>query len=353
MSLNLEQSLREVFLRGGSDLHLSVGHRPMGRFVGQLEQLDADPVTETDMQALIDKVAGPSRRDDLQTRGGIDCRWAIDCCSFRVNIYQTIEGVAASFRVIPQEIPTMQALGIPERLNSLAMLSSGLVLVTGATGSGKSTATAAIIDYANTHRKDHIITIEDPIEFVYQNKSCLVSQREVGTHTPSFADALRMALREDPDIIVVGEMRDRETVQLALEAAETGHLVFATLHTRTAAQTVERILAIFPDSDGQQIRSMLADSLRAVLSVALLKKADRTGRVQAMEIMMATPAVRNLIREGKTYQIPNVIQTSRALGMVSMDDCLKGFYEKGVVDANEVKKFATNPALLSCSGGHS
>lgn len=347
MSFELNEILRKVYERGGSDLHLSVGHQPTARLVGQLTPISEHLVTEDDMQYVLETVAGSQRIPFLETRGGIDCRWKIDNdCGFRVNIYGTLTGLAAQFRVIPQRIPSMEELGIPQRLTSLANLASGLVLVTGATGSGKSTATAAIVDYANAHRKDHIITIEDPIEFIYQNRQCLVSQREVGTHTPSFADALRMALREDPDIIVIGEMRDRETVQLALEAAETGHLVFATLHTRSAAQTVERILSIFPDSDTQQIRSMLADSLRAILSVALLKKADRTGRVQAMEIMMATPAVRNLIREGKTHQLPNVIQTSRALGMVSMDDCLKDFYERGLVDADEIRKFAINPNLI-------
>ena len=221
----------------------------------------------------------------FREKGEVDFRYSIpNLCHYRVNFYKTFNGTAAAFREIPASIPSLEELGVNPDLKKLSMLDSGLVLVTGPTGSGKSTVTAALIDYANQRRKDHILTIEDPIEFIYQDKSCFISQREVGTHSQSFADALRVALREDPDIIVVGEMRDYETVSLAIEAAETGHLVFATLHTRSAAQTVDRIIDIFPSDDKAQIRASLADSLQAVMSVALMKAADGTHRVQAMEI---------------------------------------------------------------------
>lgn len=343
MPFSLRPTLIEVHNRNGSDLHLCANTAPMGRIVGELMALSSERVTEEEMLSTLKEIASPSLVNTFKERGEVDFRYEIPgFCNYRVNYYRTLKGTAAEFREIPGTIPTMQALGIPPSLSRLGMLSNGLVLVTGATGSGKSTTTAAIVDYANQMRRDHILTIEDPIEFIYDNKSCLVSQREVGLHTPSFPSALRMALREDPDIIVIGEMRDRETMQLAMEAAETGHLVFATLHTRTAAQTVDRIISIFPEGDKPQVRAVLADTLKAVLSVALMKKADGKERLQAMEIMMVNSAIRNLIREGKTHLIPNVIQTSRAQGMRTMDDCLNDFYNRGLISREMIEKHALN-----------
>ena len=226
------------------------------------------------------------------------------------------------------------------------MLNSGLVLLVGPTGSGKSTATAALVNYANEHRREHILTIEDPIEFRYESLGCMVSQREVGLHTTSFQAALRVALREDADIVVVGEMRDRETVRLALQAAETGHLVFATLHTRTAAQSVDRIISIFPEAEQAQMRMVLADTLKAVLSVSLMKRCDIKGRVQAMEIMLVNGAIRNLIREGKTPQINSVIQTSRGQGMCTMDDALKDLFDRGIISRETAAHYARDSDFL-------
>ncbi|HCE80001.1 MAG TPA: type IV pili twitching motility protein PilT, partial [Thermodesulfobacterium commune] len=254
---------------------------------------------------------------------------------FRVNYYRQRRGVAAAFRLIPNKIKTVEELGLPPILNRLALLPRGLVLVIGPTGSGKSTTLAAIIDYANRMRYDHIITIEDPIEFVHEPKNCLINQREVGTHTKSFANALRAALREDPDIIMIGEMRDLETISLALEAALTGHLVFATLHTISAAQTVSRIVDAFPPEERDQIRVSLSEALRAVISQTMFKRIDRPGRIVAMEIMIATPAIRNLIRENKIHQIPSMIQMGRKYGMMSLDDCIMEYLNNKWISPEE------------------
>ena len=238
-------------------------------------------------------------------------------------------GVAAVFRQIPDTILTVEQLGLPPVLNKLPMSPKGLVLVTGPTGSGKSTTLAALVDYANTHRKDHILTIEDPVEFVHKSRNCIVNHREVGMHTRSFAAALRAALREDPNIIMVGEMRDLETIGLAVEAASTGHLVFGTLHTQSAAKTVDRIIDVFPYEQQEQIRATLADSLQAVIAQTLFKRRDTRGRCAALEILFATPAVRNLIRDAKTFQIPTVLQTGKKFGMQSLDDAILDHLEKG------------------------
>ena len=253
-------------------------------------------------------------------------------------------GVAAVFREIPQTILTAEQLGLPPVVPKLASLPRGLVLVTGPTGSGKSTTLASIVDVANRQRKDHIITIEDPIEFVHESKSCIVNHREVGAHTKSFSSALRGALREDPDIILVGEMRDLETISLAIEAASTGHLVFGTLHTTSAAKTVDRIIEVFPATQQDQIRSTLADGLRAVLAQTLFKRVDKKGRCAALEILIATPAVRNLIRENKTYQIPSSIQTGKKYGMQLLDDAIMDLIHKGRVDPEDAYAKANEKA---------
>jgi len=244
-------------------------------------------------------------------------------------------GVGAVFREIPSTIMTAEQLGLPPVVSKLATLPRGMVLVTGPTGSGKSTTLASIVDVANRNRRDHIITVEDPIEFVHQSRSCIVNHREVGLHTESFSKALRGALREDPDIILVGEMRDLETISLAIEAASTGHLVFSTLHTSSAWKTVDRIIEVFPSSEQPLIRSTLADGLRAVISQTLFKRIDRKGRVVALEILIANPAVRNLIREGKTHQIPSMIQTGKKYGMILMDDYIMELFRKQMISAEE------------------
>ena len=244
-------------------------------------------------------------------------------------------GVGAVFRQIPDTILTVEQLGLPPVLNRLPLYPKGLVLVTGPTGSGKSTTLAALVDYANTHRKDHILTIEDPVEFVHKSRNCIVNHREVGMHTKSFAIALRAALREDPDIIMVGEMRDLETISLAVEAASTGHLVFGTLHTQSAAKTVDRIIDVFPHEQQEQIRATLADSLQAVVAQTLFKRRDKRGRCAALEILVATPAVRNLVRDGKTFQIPTVLQTGKKFGMQSLDDAILDHLEKGRINAED------------------
>ena len=344
MSFSLTAALRELHDRRGSDLHLKAGAPATLRLVGDLVPLADDPVTESELTAALEAIATEKLVQTFREKGEVDFRYSLpDLAHYRVNFYKTINGTAAAFREIPASIPSLEELGVNPALKRLALLDSGLVLVTGPTGSGKSTVTAALIDYANQCRKDHILTIEDPVEFIYQAKSCFVSQREVGTHTPSFADALRVALREDPDIIVVGEMRDYETVSLAIEAAETGHLVFATLHTRSAAQSVDRIIDIFPADDKSQIRTSLADSLQAVLAVSLMKTADEMRRVQAMEILIANPAIRNLIREGKTHQIQNVLQTGRAQGMCTMDDALQELLGQGEITRETAVKHARLP----------
>jgi twitching motility protein PilT len=266
---------------------------------------------------------------------------------FRVNLYYTRRGEGAAFRYIPSKIKTMKELDLPEQtLKEICDRKKGLILVTGPTGSGKSTTLAAMIDYINANRQDHIITAEDPIEFIHDHQKCIVNQREVGSNTLSFANALRAALREDPDVILVGEMRDLETISLAITAAETGHLVFGTLHTMSAPKTVDRVIDVFPAQQQQQIRVMFAEAIAAVLSQVLLKKKDGKGRIAALEIMIATAAVKNLIREGKTHQLPTIIQTSQKIGMQGMDQVLKNLAMTGKVDFKEAKMYFTNPDLF-------
>ncbi len=263
---------------------------------------------------------------------------------YRANFFQQQNGCAAVFREIPAEIKTAEFLGLPDVIPRLAMLPRGLVLVTGPTGSGKSTTLAAIIDVANRERKDHIITVEDPVEFVHESQNCIVNHREVGLHTKTFSAALRGALREDPDIILVGELRDLETIALAIEAASTGHLVFGTLHTSSAPKTVDRMIEQFPSSEQEQIRSTLSDGLRAVVAQVLFKRIDKKGRCAALEILIATPAVRNLIREGKTHQISSAIQTGKKYGMQLLDDAIMQLYNEGKIDPDEAYMKANDKA---------
>lgn len=333
--------------RNGSDLHLRAGSVPMIRIMGELVPCSEECVTNEELDAMLRAITHKRQYEVFEKNHELDFRWEIPSLGFyRVNFFETLCGLAAAFRPIPRVIPSFEALGLNPGLKQLAMLKNGLVLITGPTGSGKSTALSAIIDHANRNRNDHIITIEDPIEFVYQNAKCMVSQREVGTHTNSFAAALRVALREDPDIIVVGEMRDTETIELALRAAETGHLVFATLHTNSASTTIDRIINVFPAEQQQQVRLTLSQCLRSVLSVTLLKRADAKGRVQAMEILHATPAIRALVRDGRVYQIPSVLQTSRHLGMQTLDMHLEELFELGLISRDTALQAAREPQLM-------
>ena len=288
------------------------------------------------MKVLLYEITSEYKIKHFEETGDVDFAYEIPgLARYRVNYFRQKNGIGAVFREIPDKISTCAELGLPNVISKLAALPRGLVLVTGPTGCGKSTTLAAIIDEANRLRKDHIITIEDPIEFVHKSQSCIVNQREVGIHTKSFATALRGALREDPDIILVGEMRDLETISLAVEAASTGHLVFSTVHTTSAPKTVDRIIEVFPSTEQLQIRSTLADGLRAIISQVLFKRIDIKSRCVALEICIATPAVRNLIRESKTFQIPSMMQTGKKYGMQLLDDAIMDLYSRGWISADE------------------
>ena len=328
--------LLRMLRKEASDVHLSSGTRPVFRVHGDMETQEGEPVFDsTAVEKLLAPVFPELNRTEFTERNDTDFAYEIPgVARFRVNVFRDRHGVGAVFRQIPIEILTAQQLNLPEAVIRLGDLSKGLVLVTGPTGSGKSTTLAAIVDYVNETRTDHIITIEDPVEFVHRNKKCLVNQREVRSHTRSFKDALRAALREDPDIVLVGEMRDLETIAIAIETAETGHLVFGTLHTTTATSTVDRIVDQFPADRQQQIRTMLAESLKAVVAQTLLKKIGG-GRVAALEILLTNNAVANLIRDGKTFQLPSILQTSKAQGMRLLNDSLLDLVKKGVVEPRE------------------
>lgn len=322
--------------QGASDLHLASGSQPILRIQGELERVKFDAFKSEDLKKLLYEISPEEKIKVFEETGDVDFAYEIPgLARYRANFFNQKHGIAAVFREIPSEILTADQLGLPPVVKKLALLPKGLVLVTGPTGSGKSTTLAAIVDECNKQRKDHIITIEDPLEFVHKSISCLINHREVGTHTLGFTAALRGALREDPDIILVGEMRDLETISLAIEASNTGHLVFGTLHTTSAAKTVDRVVEVFPTTAQAQIRSSLADGLRAVVAQTLFKRIDKKGRVAALEIMLATPAVRNLIRESKTFQIPSVIQTGKKFGMQSLDDAILEHLLAGRIDPDD------------------
>lgn len=322
--------------QGASDLHLASGQPPALRIRGDIERIKYKVLDNDDLRGMLYEIAPEQKIKLFEESGDVDFGYEIPgLARYRANFFMQKNGVGAVFREIPSTIMTAEQLGLPEVVSKLATLPRGLILVTGPTGSGKSTTLAAIVDVANRARKDHIITVEDPIEFVHQSQGCIVNHREVGIHTESFSAALRGALREDPDIILVGEMRDLETISLAVEAASTGHLVFSTLHTSSAYKTVDRVIEVFPSSEQPLIRSTLSDGLRAVIAQVLFKRIDRKGRVVALEILIANPAVRNLIREGKTHQIPSMIQTGKKYGMILLDDSIMDLYTKGMVSAEE------------------
>jgi twitching motility protein PilT len=331
---------------GASDLHLCVSSPPMIRKDGRMQLLDesAPTLTGHDVVQLLAPIIPEKNRKEYTERHDTDFAYEIkDLARFRSNVYADRRGPGAVFRVIPSKILTAEQLGLSPHILNLCALNKGLVLVTGPTGSGKSTTLCAMIDHVNKTRQDHIITIEDPIEFVHPNQKCLVNQREVGTHTDSFKDALRAALREDPDIILVGELRDLETVAIAIETAETGHLVFGTLHTTTAASTVDRVIDQFPADRQAQIRVMLSESLKGVIAQTLCRKIGG-GRVAALEVLIAIGAIANLIREGKTFQIPSIMQVNKANGMVSLNDALLELVTKKLVDPAEAYSKAVDKA---------
>ena len=342
--------LRKMFQMGASDLHITSNHRPLIRLHGDMQELSDQPVITPDrMNALLGGIMPPHNAAQFEDTHDTDFAHEIaGLARFRVNVFLDRFGMGAVFRTIPMEIVTAEKLGLSKEILDLCFLSKGLVLVTGPTGSGKSTTLCALVDYINRHRKDHIITIEDPIEFVHQNKNCLINQREVHVHTKSFANALRAALREDPDIVLVGEMRDLETIAIAIETAETGHLVFGTLHTTTAASTVDRIIDQFPADRQSQIRTMLASSLKGVISQTLCKKIGG-GRVAAMEVLFVNSAVSNLIREGKIYQIPSVMQTAKGQGMALLNEALfKYVVDKRSRPRRPTSRPSTNRASSPC-----
>jgi twitching motility protein PilT len=328
---------------GASDLHLSSGSQPIIRLHGEMQRVKFKVLDHEELKKMVYEITPEPKVKEFEETGDVDFSYEVpDLARYRVNFFQQRKGIAAAFREIPQDILSIDDLGLPPILKNMAQLPKGLVLVTGPTGSGKSTTLAAILDFANRNRKDHILTIEDPIEFVHEPVNCLINQREVGRDTQSFKAALRGALREDPDVILVGEMRDLETIELALEAAETGHLVLGTLHTISASKTIDRIIEVFPAEMQGQIRSGLSDSLRAIVAQNLFKRIDKKGRVAALEILIATPAVRNLIRENKVFQINSVIETGRKYGMQALDDAIMQLLQKDMVDAEQAYNKAVN-----------
>ena len=356
MRERMDALFRQMADIGASDLHLSVSMPPMIRKDGKMKHLqEGEPaMTAEAMRTLLTSIMPPKNQEEFAVRNDTDFAYEIpELARFRCNIFMDRKGMGAVFRIIPTKILTAEQLGLSKAIMDLCSLSKGLVVVTGPTGSGKSTTLCAMVDSINKNREDHIITIEDPIEFTHENQKCLVNQREVHNHTDSFKDALRAALREDPDILLVGEMRDLETISIAIETAETGHLVFGTLHTTTAASTVDRIIDQFPADRQQQIRVMLSESLKGVIAQTLLPKKGG-GRVAALEVLIVTPAISNLIREGKTFQIPSAMQTGKNVGMVMLNDALYAHVESGVVEPRDAYVKAVDKAgfeMLLTRGG--
>lgn len=346
--MDISELLIFVQKENASDLHLSAGESPMVRIHGEMKRIEMPPISKENLHMMLYDILSDQQRKRFEEMHELD--FSIDLkgiARFRVNAFRQARGEGVVFRVIPSKILTIEQLGLPKSLREVTKNERGLVLVTGPTGSGKSTTLAAMIDILNNSLNGHIITIEDPIEFVHECKKCLINQRELGSHTHSFANALRSALREDPDIILVGEMRDLETISLALTAAETGHLVFSTVHTSGASKTVDRIIDVFPAAQQDQVRAQFAESIQAVISQVLLKRRDGRGLVPALEIMIGTPAVRNLIREGKVAQLPSTIQTGQKFGMITLDQSLKELVSKGIVDKEQCLYFASSPNVFN------
>ncbi|MDB3944448.1 type IV pilus twitching motility protein PilT [Gammaproteobacteria bacterium] len=340
--MDLSELLAFAVKNGASDIHISAGLPPLIRIDGEMRRIKVDPLTSNVVHDMIYDIMLDSQRKEFEERLEADFAFEIaSVARFRVNAYNQARGPAAAFRTIPTEVLSLEDINAPPIFRTLSEKHRGLVLVTGPTGSGKSTTLAAMVDYVNHSKKGHILTIEDPIEFVHQSHNCLINQREVGRHTQGFNNALRSALREDPDVVLVGEMRDQETISLALTAAETGHLVFGTLHTSSAAKTIDRIIDVFPAGEKEMVRAMLSESLEGVIAQRLLKKPEG-GRVAAYEIMIGTPAIRNLIREAKVPQIYGMIQTGRDAGMVTMDQSLDDLVSRNLVTRETARTLAVD-----------
>lgn len=340
----IEEMLRIAKEAGASDLHITVGVPPKMRVNGQLITMDFPRLLPPDTDSLLSEIMNERQRKQFEEKGEHDMSFSIPALGrYRVNAYKQRGSVAIALRLVGTQVPSPETLGVPKSVIDLYQRKRGLVLVTGPTGSGKSTTLAAIIDKVNNNRECHVITLEDPIEYLHQHKMAMVNQREIGLDSQSYANALRAALREDPDVILVGEMRDFETISVAITAAETGHLVLSTLHTIGAASTVDRVIDVFPPHQQQQIRVQLANVLEAVISQQLIPKADGTGRVAAFEVLHANHAVRNLIREGKSHQLMSVMQTNRKMGMIAMDETIQQLYYDGKIDREMAIQFAQDP----------
>ncbi len=349
--------------QGASDLHLSSGNPPIFRLRGEMVRLNFKVLAHDEIKAILFEILSEKQKAHFEETKDLDFAYEVPgIARFRGNIMMQYRGIAAVFRIIPTKILSADDLGLPEGIRRMTTFKKGLVLVTGPTGSGKSTTLAGMIDLINSTRKEHILTFEDPLEFIHENKMSLMNQRQIGEHTESFASALKAALREDPDVILVGEMRDLTTIQLAMSAAETGHLVFGTLHTSTAAKTVDRIIDVFPTDQQEQVRAMLSESLKGVVCQQLLKTADGKGRVAALEIMLGNPAVGNLIREGKTFQIPSIMQTAKKDGMQLMDQHLLDLLKtkkvnpeeayRCAIDKKQFEQYLPQDGGTPASGGH-
>lgn len=345
--ITIEELLSIAKERGASDLHITVGIPPKIRINGELTDLDFDKLLPEDTFEIIMPIVSENFRSVLEEKGEVDFSYSIPRLGrYRVNVFKQRGSYALVIRLVGTSIPDARALGITESVIDLTKKKRGLVIVTGPTGSGKSTTLASLIDIINKNYNTHVITLEDPIEYLHNHKKAVVNQREIGLDTKSFADALRASLREDPDVILVGEMRDLDTIATAITAAETGHLVFSTLHTIGAAATIDRIIDVFPPHQQQQIRIQLGSVLESVISQQLIPTSDGKGRVAAFEVMHATPAIKNLLREAKTHQITSVIQTSKKLGMQTMDDSIYELYVKNKIDADKAIQFAQDPTAL-------
>ena len=347
MSQSIETLLTSTRDAGASDLHLSAGMPPIIRSRGEIVRANLPAMSAEETRTMIYETMSADQRAHFESQHELDFGFEVPSIArFRANVFMQRRGPGAVFRLIPAKIRTLEELGCPPVLREMATKERGLVLVTGPTGSGKSTTLAAMIDFVNTNKQGHIITIEDPIEFVHESKKCLINQREVGTHTKDFATALRSALREDPDCLLVGELRDLETTSLAITAAETGHLVFGTLHTNSAAKTIDRLIDVFPGDRQSQVRTMLSESLVGVVAQTLIPTADGKSRVAAYEILVGIPALRNLIREDKTAQILSIIQVGTQHGMQTLDQALKDLVTSGRITPEEALKRTTNPRLF-------
>lgn len=344
--MDVSQLLTFAHQQGASDLHLSAGEPPIIRVSGDMKKIKVPPLTAEQTHAMVYDIMGDVHRKVFEATNDVDFSIDIgELARFRVNVFRQRRGVGAVFRTIPTKILSLEQLNMPPVLKDLTQFEKGLILVTGPTGSGKSTTLAGMLDHINDSLEGHILTVEDPIEFVHQSKKCLVNQREVGPHTGSFNASLRAALREDPDVILVGEMRDLETIQLALTAAETGHLVFGTLHTSSAPKTVDRVIDVFPANQQAQVRAMLAESVQAIITQTLCKKIGG-GRVAALEILLGTPGVRNLIREGKIHQIPSAMQTGQSIGMQTLEMHLRDLVARNLITKETAIEKTNNPDMF-------